>query len=287
MASDHGRRPDFADLAFSIAVRLCALLVISALVWVLWDVARLGVPEISVEYLVSEPTRAGRSGGIAPIIISTLAILFVALATAIPVAVATAVWLSEYSGHHPWYAHRVRLALDALAGVPSIVFGLFGSAVFGVALGMGLSLISGGLTLACMVLPIVIRTTEAGLAALPDEWRLDAAALGISRWTLLRQVLLPAAAPAAAAGVMLGIGRALAESAALIFTSGYVDRMPSSAMDSGRTLAVHVWDLAMNVAGGDRAAYTAAAVLAVLVVLINLATSGLLRTWTSRKLKFG
>lgn len=279
-------RPRISDLAFAAAVRLSALLLVLGLVWVLWDVGRSGLTSLSLDYLLTEPTRSGRSGGIAPILVSTLAILGIALAAAVPAAVAAAIWLSEYSGYHPWYAHRVRLALDALAGVPSIVFGLFGSAFFSVTLGLGFSLLSGGLTLACMVLPIVIRTTEAGLSALPDEWRLDAAALGISRWTLLRQVLLPAAAPAAAAGVMLGVGRALAESAALIFTSGYVDRMPSSPMDSGRTLAVHVWDLAMNVAGGDRAAYAAAAVLAVLVVLINLTTSGLLKRWSSRKLSY-
>lgn len=272
-----------SDLAFAAAVRLSALAVVLGLLWVLWDVGHAGLGSLSLEYLLTEPTRSGRAGGIAPILVSTLLVLGIALAVAVPAAIAVAIWLSEYSGYRPWHAYRVRLALDALAGVPSIVFGLFGSAFFSVTLGMGFSLLSGGLTLACMVLPIVIRTTEAGLSALPAEWRLDAAALGISRWSLLRQVLLPASMPAVAAGVTLGVGRVLAESAALVFTSGYVDRMPSSLMDSGRTLAVHVYDLAMNVAGGDQAAYAAAAVLAVLVVLINLATSLLLGNWTARQ----
>ncbi len=277
-------RARLADAVIAILVRTCVLLVVLGLLWVLWDVGRSGLASLSLDYLLDAPARSGRAGGIAPILVSTLLVLGIALAAAVPAALAVAIWLAEYSGHHAARAHRVRLALDALAGVPSIVFGLFGSAFFSVVLGLGFSLLAGGLTLACMVLPIVIRTTEAGLSALPPAWRLDAAALGISRWTLVHQVLLPAAGPPLAAGVMLGVGRALAESAALIFTSGYVDRMPSSLLDSGRTLAVHVYDLAMNVAGGDRAAYAAAAVLALLVVLINLATSALLGGWTHRRL---
>lgn len=273
------------DHAFAWTVRLCALAVVLGLLWVLADVGRHGLSMFSLQYLTTEPVNAGRHGGVAPILVSTLAVLFVALTAALPVGLAIAIWLSEYSDSKPVNAYRVRLALDALAGVPSIVFGLFGSALFSVTLGLGFSIASGGLTLACMVLPIFIRTAEAGLSTLPNEWRSDAEALGISRWTLLKHVLLPAAAPAITAGVLLGVGRALAESAALVFTSGYVDRMPSSLLDSGRTLAVHVYDLAMNVAGGDHAAYAAAGVLVVLIVLINLATTFTLKFWAGRRVK--
>ena len=267
------------DWAFQVGVRACSGVAALGLLWVLWQVASQGLPELSVAYLLEAPSRAGRSGGIAPILLSTLLVLGIALGVAVPTALAVAVWLTEYSAHSSVHAGRVRIALDALAGVPSIVFGLFGSAFFSGVLGLGFSLLSGGLTLACMVLPILIRSAESGLSALPRSWRLDAAALGLSRWTLVRRVLLPAAASSLAAGLMLGVGRALAESAALIFTSGYVDRMPSSLLDSGRTLAVHVYDLAMNVAGGDRAAYAAAALLAGLVVLINTVTQLLQRRW--------
>jgi phosphate transport system permease protein len=134
---------------------------------------------------------------------------------------------------------------------------------------MGFSILSGGLTLACMILPILIRTAEQGLRMVPDEWRLGAAALGVSRASALRQVLIPAAAPALTAGLVLGIGRAMAETAALVFTSGYVDRMPSSLLDSGRALSVHIYDLAMNVAGGDRNAYASALILIMLLIAIN------------------
>jgi phosphate transport system permease protein len=142
-------------------------------------------------------------------------------------------------------------------------------AFFSAYLGMGFSILAGGLTLACMVLPILIRTIEEGLGAVPDEWRKGAAALGMSRLSALIYILLPAAAPALAAGLMLGIGRAMAETAALIFTSGYVDRMPSSLHDSGRALAVHIYDLSMNVAGGDANAYASALVLVIMLIIIN------------------
>lgn len=267
------------DTLFGVVMFGAAAVVMLTLAWVLWDIVRQGVPLWSASYLLDEPANAGRSGGIAPILVATLAILAVALAVALPMGVATAVWLVEFSGVQ---AGRVRLALDALAGVPSIVFGLFGSAFFGVFLGLGFSILSGGLTLACMVLPLLIRTTEAGLAALPSDWRRGGAALGMSRTSLVVHVLLPAAAPAIAAGTMLGVGRATAETAALIFTSGYVDRMPESLLDSGRSLAVHIFDLSMNVAGGDRAAYAAAGVLVVLVVAINLLATVLGERWSGR-----
>jgi phosphate transport system permease protein len=201
------------------------------------------------------------------------------LAAALPLGLATAIWLSESTLQRPRLQRAVRLSLDMLAGVPSIVFGLFGNAVFAVALGMGLSILSGGLTLACMALPIIIRTAEEGLRALPAELRLQAAALGLRRSRIVLGLLLPAALPALLAGTLLGIGRALAETAALIFTSGYVDRAPQSWLDSGRALSVHIYDLSMNVPGGERNAYTSALVLMALILGINAATHAAARQW--------
>jgi phosphate transport system permease protein len=171
----------------------------------------------------------------------------------------------------------VRRSLDVLAGVPSIVFGLFGNAFFAITLGFGYSILSGGLTLACMVLPILIRTSEQAIRAVPAEYRYAAAALGMKRATILFRVVLPVATPALAAGVVLSIGRALAETAALIFTSGYVARSPESLFDSGRSLSVHIYDLAMNVPGGGSRAYATACVLVSLLLMINIATARLLR----------
>ncbi|MEN8261198.1 MAG: phosphate ABC transporter permease PstA, partial [Pseudomonadota bacterium] len=212
---------------------------------------------------------AGRAGGIGPILVSTLLILGVAIASAVPISLATSVLLAEFISPDSHFGRLTRLSLDVLAGVPSIVFGLFGNAFFSVYLGLGFSILSGGLTLACMILPILIRASEAGLRAVPNEWRQGAAALGLSRGAALWHILLPAATPGMTAGLLLGIGRAVAETAALIFTSGYVDRMPSSLFDSGRALAVHIYDLSMNVAGGDPSAYASALVLIVLLVIIN------------------
>ena len=174
----------------------------------------------------------------------------------------------------------VRWSLDTLAAVPSIVFGLFGSAFFGLTLGLGFSIASGGLTLACMILPLLIRTTEQALRSVPSEYKRDAAALGLSQFTTLRRLVLPAAAPGLAAGLVLGMGRALSETAALLFTSGYVTRMPTGLGDSGRALSVHIYDLAMNVPGATHRAYGTALVLIAILLVLNTVAVSLLRRWT-------
>jgi phosphate transport system permease protein len=133
-----------------------------------------------------------------------------------------------------------------------------------------------------MLLPILISTAETGLRAVPDAYRLSAAALGISRTAALVHLLLPVAAPALVAGLLLGIGRALAETAALLFTSGYVDRMPGSLLDSGRTLAMHIYDLSMNVPGGDASASASALVLIIALLLINIIAIRLIAGWQGR-----
>lgn len=259
------------DAVIKGAVYGAALLVVAAFAAILGDVISNGLARISWAFLTTEPRNSGRLGGIYPIIVSTVLLLLVAIAVTLPLAVGTAVLLVEFIKTNSTSARMVSLSLDILAGVPSIVFGLFGNAFFAVFLGFGFSILSGGLTLACMVLPIMIRTTEIGLRAVPDDWRRGAAALGMTRTSAIHHILLPAAAPAIIAGLMLGIGRAAAETAALVFTSGYVDRMPGSVFDSGRSIAVHIYDLTMNVAGGERSAYAAALVLVVLLVLINSA----------------
>jgi phosphate transport system permease protein len=269
------------DLAFRAAVIAGALTVVLTFGWLVGELLWHGLGKLSLSFLLDEPLSSGRRGGIGPIIVSTLLIVAVAVAVALPLGIATAVLLVEYAPTGSRAATAISLSLDVLAGMPSIVFGLFGNALFSIWLGLGFSILSGGLTLGCMVLPILIRTTEAGLRGVPPDWRMGAAALGLSRLAALWQILLPAAAPSITAGLVLGIGRALAESAALIFTSGYVDRMPGSLLDSGRALAVHIFDLTMNVPGGEQAAYASALVLVGLLILINasvlFATHRLLR----------
>jgi phosphate transport system permease protein len=196
-------------------------------------------------------------------------ILCVCLSVCVPVGLGTAALLAEFTTEENRFAMLVRRSLDILAGIPSIVFGLFGSVFFCQVLGLGFSILSGGLTLACMTLPLFIRAAEDGLCAVPKEYRHAAAALGLSRTSTLLRVVFPAATSGIIVGLVLAIGRALAETAALVFTSGYVTRMPDSLFDSGRALAVHIYDLAMNVTAGEPAAYRSALVLIVLLMLTN------------------
>lgn len=260
---------DLGERIATLVVWAAATIVTIALLWLLSDILWYGWSLVTWQFLTSVPENAGREGGIGPILVSTGLILAVCLAVSIPLGVATAILLAEFTATGSLLGRLVRLSLDILAGVPSIVFGLFGSAFFAKTLGLGFSILSGGLTLACMVLPILIRSTQEGFQGVPDDYRRSAAALGLSRTATLWELLLPAAMPGIAVGLLLGLGRAIAETAALIFTSGYVDRMPESLLDSGRSLSVHIYDLAMNVSGGESQAYATALVLVGLLVVIN------------------
>lgn len=271
------------DRALKIGVGLAVALVVFAFGWLLFDIVGHGLGGVSWAFLTDVPASSGRSGGIGPILISTLLILAVCLAAALPVGLATAILLAEHTDAEAGFGRLVRRSLDILAGVPSIVFGLFGNALFCIYLGMGFSILSGGLTLACMVLPIFIREAEEGFRAVPRDLRLAAAALGFTRARALVSIVLPAAMPGIVVGLVLGIGRALAETAALIFTSGYVDRMPESLYDSGRSLSIHIYDLSMNVAGGEPAAYSTALVLVTLLLCINGSASWMADHWQRRR----
>lgn len=278
------RRHRLANTLLTILVWLIAATVVACFCWILVDLLAQGAEHLSWPFLSSAPEHAGRRGGIAPILVSTLLVLAVSLSAALPLSIGTALWLHAFTPVGSRQSRMIRLMLDILAGVPSIVFGLFGSVFFCLWLKMGFSILAGGLTLACMILPLLIHTTEAGLASVPADWERGAAALGMTKTATLRYILLPAAAPAIVAGLMLGIGRVLAETAALILTSGYSDRMPESLMDSGRVLAVHIYDLSMNVTGGDRAAYSSALVLMTLLLIVNGLAVSLTNHWRARSL---
>ncbi len=267
------RRHRIEDLAAAVVVWAAALGVTAVFVWILGGLLWRGLGGVSWSFLVQAPRDAGRAGGIGPVLVSTGLILAVCLAVSLPIGLGAAALLAEFASDRHLFGRLVRRSLDVLAGVPSIVFGLFGGVFFCQVLGMGFSIMAGGLTLACMVLPILIRSAEVGFRSVPDEHRHAAAALGLSRASTLFKVLLPAAMPGVIVGVVLGVGRAMAETAALLFTSGYVDRMPGSLWDSGRSLSIHIYHLAMNISGGDANAGASAIVLMVLLLAINLAAS--------------
>lgn len=277
------RRYRIVDLAFAITCGLASLTGGLILVWIVADLFRLGWSEISWKFLTGEVADSGRSGGIGPIIVSTLLLLLCCLGTAVPLGIGSAIWLSEYAGRGA--ARRLLTAsVDVLASVPSIVFGLFGVAFFCVFLGLGFSILSGGLTLACMILPTILRTGLAALLALPGDLRPGAAALGLTRPATLFHLLLPRAFPGILVGFTIGTARALSETAALIFTSGYATRWPSSLGDSGRTVSVHIYDLAMNIPGGASRAAASALVLLLVLLAINSIASAISERWLSRSL---
>ena len=271
----------FQEYSTTAIIWAVAAMVTCPFLWLLGDLLWNGWHRLSFSFVFSAPLSAGREGGIGPILFSTMLIVGVCMTVAVPMGLGTALFLSEYTRNDSGIGRSVRGSLDVLAGVPSIVFGLFGNALFCQALGLGFSILSGGLTLACMVLPILIRTVEESFRGIARDQRFSAAALGLSKQTTIRTILLPAAMPGLLVGCILGLGRAIAETAALIFTSGYVDRMPESLMDSGRALAVHIYDLAMNVAGGNPNAYATALVLVGFLLIINVCSSWITARWTS------
>ncbi|MCZ7647073.1 MAG: phosphate ABC transporter permease PstA [Planctomycetota bacterium] len=272
-----------ADRLLALAVWVSVLAVAAVFFWILGSLLWSGMGRVTWAFLTTAPRDAGRAGGIGPILVSTLLILGVCMAVSLPLGLGAAVLLSEFAEAGSLFGRAVRRSLDVLAGVPSIVFGLFGTALFCQALGLGYSIFAGGLTLACMVLPILIRATEEGFRSAPSEYRRAAAALGMSRASALWHVLLPAAAPGLLVGLVLGMGRALAETAALLFTSGYVDRMPESLLDSARALSIHIYDLSMNVTGGDPNACATAVVLVALLLAVNGLAAWMTGRWLSRR----
>lgn len=243
-----------------------------------------GLPALSFGFLFDAPADAGRAGGIGSVFVSTLWVLAVCLGVALPLGLGCALFLVEHVRAGSRLERGLQLVLDILGGVPSIVFGLFGNRFFAVELGLGFSILSGGLTLACMVLPLFIRAAEQALRQCPLGYRRAAVALAVSRWGFVRRILLPVAGRGIALGIVLSSGRALAETAVLLFTAGYVTRWPESWLDSGRTLAVHIYDLAMNVSGGStNAAATALVLLALAIAIQGLAAAlGRLSTGASQ-----
>ncbi|MNV13044.1 Phosphate transport system permease protein PstA [compost metagenome] len=283
MRAAHGSllRGGVYEAGVAAAVWLAAMLAVVVLAMPMMHVAAGGASMLSVEFVTASPASAGRAGGIGSVLLSTLLIVAICVAASAPIALGTAVLLTEFMPRGHAAAPIIRGSLDILAGVPSIVFGLFGVAFFCRQLGLGYSILAGGLTLACMVLPVMTRTFCSAFEATSSHYRAPAAALGLSRTAMVCHIALPVALPGLTAGFVLGLTRALAETAVLLFTSGYADRFPESVMDSGRSVSVHIYELATNVPGAQRAASASALVLllllAVVSVSINLASRRLQR----------
>ena len=251
------------------------------LVFIIVFVLSKGLPGINWEFLFSAPKDMGRAGGIFPTLVGTVLLPLMAIAIALPLGVGTAVYLTEYT-RETRLTQVLRFGTDCLAGIPSILFGLFGFIFFVVMLKMGWCLLSGGLTLAIMVLPTIIRTSEEAIRAVPNSYREVSFSLGATRWETVLKVVLPNALPGIVTGVMLGIGRSIGETAAVIFTAGSALRMPASAFDSVRTMSVHFYILAREGISNEKA-YATAAVLIISVLLVNLAAYSMMHRFIARR----
>lgn len=257
------------------------LLTVAVLIFIIVFVLEKGLPVLSLSFLLSMPQDMGRAGGILPTLIGTVALPLLALAIATPLGVGTAVYLTEYT-RESGATKAIRFGTDCLAGIPSIIFGLFGFIFFVTTLRLGWSILSGGLTLAFMVLPTIIRTSEEAIRAVPASFREVSFSLGATRWQTVRKVVLPNALPGIVTGVMLGIGRSIGETAAVIFTAGSSLRLPQSLLDSARTMSVHFYILAREGISTENA-YGTAAALIIAVLAVNLAAYGLMNRFIAKR----
>ncbi|HOP71996.1 MAG TPA: phosphate ABC transporter permease PstA [Thermoclostridium caenicola] len=235
-----------------------------------------GIPHLSPALFAWEYNSENVS--LTPALINTLYMTVLSLAFAVPLGVGAAIYLSEYAKRSSRLVKVVRLTAETLSGIPSIIYGLFGALFFVVTLRMNLSLMAGALTLSIMILPLIMRTTEEALLAVPDAYREGSFGLGAGRLRTTLKIVLPSAAPGILAGVILGIGRIVGETAALIYTAGTVPEVAGSLFDSARTLSVHMYTLASEGLHIEEAYATA------VVLLATVAGINALSAWTAGRL---
>lgn len=273
------RMRKFKDGLILVLIDMAAFLSVILLAGITAYVFVRGLPVISCDFLTTVSSVLQGTVGIAGNIVNTLYIIVLSLLIAVPVGVGAAVWMNEYAGRGR-FVRIIEFTTETLAGIPSVIFGLFGMIFFGTTLGLGYSILTGALTLTLMVLPLITRNTQEALRAVPDGYREGALGLGAGKWYMIRTILLPTAASGILTGVILAVGRIVGESAALLFTAGSGQRLPGSGtgivhkiMESGGTLAVQMY-LSMSKAQYD-VAFGIAAVLLCMVMLINF-TVGIL-----------
>lgn len=247
-------------------VVLSAAATIAALIYLIAYILINGVPYLNSELF--SWTYTSDNASVVPALINTVIIAAIALLLAVPFGIGSAIYLVEYAKKGNKLVKIIRLTAETLTGIPSIVYGLFGMLFFVTALKWKFSVLAGSFTLAIMILPVILRTTEEALLAVPDSYREGSFGLGAGKLRTIFRIVLPAALPGILSGVILATGRIVGETAALIYTAGTVASIPSSAFSSGRTLAVHMYLLA-NEGLHVNQAYATAVILLLLVILIN------------------
>ena len=282
------RRKKLSEQAAFWLFRLMSIAVVGVLFWILGFIIVKGIGVISWEFLTGMPRDGMTAGGILPAIVGTLCLTLGSIVIAFPLGILSGIYISEYTRDN-WLVKLIRIMTNNLSGVPSIVFGLFGMALFVNTLSFGDSIIAGSFTLALLVLPIVIRTTEEALRRIDDSYRLGSLALGATKLQTIRRVLLPMAMPNIITGLILSVGRVSGETAPILFTAVayFLPKLPSSIFDQVMALPYHLYVIATS--GTDLEAtrpmaYGTALVLIAIVLVINLAANGL-RRYFNKKVK--
>ena len=260
-----------------VLIWIAALLTIGVMILILFQVLAEGLPVLHLRFLTDSPKSMGREGGIFPTIIGTFALTAVAILFATPLGVGTAIFLREYT-RESRTSRMIRFGTDCLAGVPSIIFGLFGFVFFVIYLNMGWSILSGGLTLAAMILPTIISTAEEAIKGIPPSYREVSYSLGGTKWQTVMHTILPSALPGIFTGILLSVGRSIGETAAVILTAGSSLMMPTSLFSPIRTMSVHFYILARE-GISIKMAYGTGAALILLVLLVNTVANWLLNRY--------
>ena len=257
--------PGSAVLA--LLVLLSAFLTFAVLLFLIAYILSHGIPYISADLFALEYNSDNVS--LFPALVNTVAMTLLSLIIAVPLGIFSAIFLVEYAKRGNRFIGVIRLTTETLSGIPSIVYGLFGMLFFVTTLKWGLSLLAGAFTMAIMILPLVMRTTEEALKSVPDSYREGSFGLGAGKLRTIFRIVLPSAVPGILAGVILAIGRIVGETAALMYTSGTVAQIPKNVLGSGRTLALHMYVLANEGLHTDKA-YATAVILLILVIGINM-----------------
>ena len=265
------------SLVLRILVTAAAILTVAVLLFLVAYIVIMGLPNLKPSLFELEFTSENAS--LLPALINTVIMTVLSLVVAVPVGIFSAIYLVEYARRGNKLVGVVRITAETLSGIPSIVYGLFGYLFFVISFGWGYSMIGGALTMAIMILPLIMRTTEEALMSVPDSFREGSFGLGAGKLRTVFRIILPSAMPGILSGIILGIGRIVGETAALMFTSGSVAKVAVNPADSGRTLAVHMYNL-LNEGLAREAAYATAVVLLVLVVGINALSSFVARKFT-------
>ena len=255
-----------ASFITMLLVMLSALITFTILLFLIAYILIKGIPHLTTDLFALKYT--SDNGSLMPALLNTLFMTALSLIIAVPLGIFSAIFLVEYSGKGNKFVEVIRITTETLSGIPSIVYGLFGMLFFVSTLKWGYSLLSGAFTLAIMILPLIMRTTEEALKSVPDTYREGSLGLGAGKLRTVFRVVLPSAVPGILAGVILAVGRIVGETAALIYTAGTVPEVAANPMDSGRTLAVHMYNLSNEGLFMDKA-YATAVVLLVMVVGIN------------------